>query len=54
MFALAMAPLLSGIIGILGKSDTIVLIAVAILIIGTAAGMGCIVSVQRKYNKGGF
>lgn len=49
-----MAPLFSGVIGLLGSSDTMAVIAVAILIIGIVIGMGFIVKVQMKYNKGIF
>ena len=48
------APLFSGIIGLLGKSDAIAMTAVAVLIVGIAVGVVCIVAVQRKYNKGVF
>ena len=54
MLVVAVAPLLSGIIGFLGDSDTIALLAVAVLLIGTGIGMGCIAAVQKKYNKGIF
>lgn len=54
LFVLAAAPLVSGIIGLLGDSDMIALIAVVILIIGLGIGIGCIVAVQNKHNKGIF
>lgn len=54
LFIVAMAPLFSGVIGLLGSSDTMAVIAVAILIIGIVIGMGFIVKVQMKYNKGIF
>lgn len=54
LFVVAMAPLISGIIGLFGSSDKIAIIAVAVLIIGTVIGMGFIVAVQMKYNKGIF
>ena len=54
LFVLAAAPLVSGIIGLLGDSDMISLIAVAILIIGLGIGIGCIIAVQNKHNKGIF
>ena len=54
LFIFAMVPLLSGIIGLCGDSDKIVIIALAVLIIGMGIGMGCIVAVQKKYNKGAF
>jgi len=54
LFVVAMAPLLSGIIGLLGSSDMIAIIAVTVLIIGIVIGIGFIVAVQMKYNKGIF
>ena len=51
MFVIAMALLLSGIIGLL---ENFAVIAVTVLIIGLVIGVGCIVAVQRKYNKGIF
>lgn len=51
MFLVAMAPLLSGIIGLLGSSDMVAIIAFAVLIIGIVIGIGFIVAVQMKYNK---
>ncbi len=54
LFVIAMALLLSGIVGLLGHSDVIATLAVAVLIIGLSIGAGCIVAVQRKYNKGLF
>jgi len=51
MFVIAAALLLSGIIGLF---DSFAMIAVAVLIAGLAVGIGCIVAVQRKYNKGVF
>ncbi len=49
-----MAPLLSGMIRLLGNSDMVAVIAVAVLIIGIVIGIGLIVAVQMKYNKGIF
>jgi hypothetical protein len=54
MFVVAMAPLLSGLIGLFGDSDIIAIIAVVVLIIGVGIGMGCIFAVQKKFNKGVF
>lgn len=54
LLVVAVAPLLSGIIGLLGCSDMIAIIAVAVLIIGIVIGIGFIVAVQMKYNKGIF
>lgn len=54
LFVAAMAPLLSGMIGLLGDSDVIAMIAVAVLLIGIGIGIVFIVIVQKKYNKGIF
>ena len=51
MLVIANVMLLSGIIGLF---DNLTLLAVAILITGLVIGIGCIVAVQRKYNKGVF
>ena len=51
MLLIATVMLLSGIIGLFEK---LLILAVAILIIGFVLGMGCIVAVQKKYNKGIF
>jgi len=51
MFVIAAALLLSGIIGLF---ESFAMIAVIVLIAGLAVGIGCIVAVQRKYNKGVF
>ncbi len=51
MFVIAAAMLLSGIIGLF---DGFIILADAVLIIGLVIGIGCIVAVQRKYNKGVF
>ena len=51
MLVIATAMLLSGIIGLFKK---LLMLAVAILIIGLVVGIGCIVAVQKKYNKGVF
>jgi len=48
------APLLSGIIGLMGASDAVAMTAVAVLVVGISLGIICIVIVQRKYNKGVF
>ena len=54
MLVVATALLLSGIVSLLGDSDTIAMIAVILLFIGLAIGIGCIFAVQKKYNKGIF
>ena len=51
MLLIATVMLLSGIIGLFEK---LLILAVAILIIGFVLGIGCIVAVQIKYNKGVF
>ena len=51
MLLIATVMLLSGIIGLFEK---LLILAVAILIIGLVIGLGCIVAVQKKYNKGVF
>ena len=51
MILIATVMLLSGIIGLFEK---LLILAVAILIIGFVLGIGCIVAVQKKYNKGVF
>ena len=51
----ALAPFLSGLIGLFGGSDErIALVAVATLIIILGIGIGFIVAVQNKYNNGVF
>ncbi len=54
LFVVALAPLLSGMIGFLGGSNVVVIFAAAVLITGIATGVGLLVAVQRKYNKGVF
>jgi len=49
MLVIATVMLLSGIIGLF---KNLLMLAVAILIIGLVVGIGCIVAVQKKYNKG--
>lgn len=51
LFVIAMAVLLSGILGLV---ENCALLAVAILLIGLCVGIGCIVAVQKKYNNGIF
>ena len=51
MLVIATVMLLSGIIGLF---KNLLVLAVAILIIGLLVGIGCIVAVQKKYNKGVF
>ena len=48
MLVIATVMLLSGIIGLF---KNLLMLAVAILIIGLVVGIGCIVVVQKKYNK---
>ena len=51
MLLIATVMLLSGIIGLF---ENLVMLAVAMLMIGLVIGIGCIVAVQKKYNKGVF
>ena len=51
MLLIATVMLLSGITGLF---ESLTILAVAILFIGLVIGIGCIVAVQRKYNKGVF
>ena len=44
----------SGAIGLIGDSDVIGFVAVAVLIIGFVIGLACILAVQKKYNNGLF
>lgn len=54
MIVVSMALLLSGIIGLFGDSETIAMIAVAVLFIGLFIGIAWIIAVQKKYNNGIF
>ena len=54
MFVVSLSLLLSGIIGLFGASETIAMIAVAVLFIGIFIGIAWIIAVQIKYNKGIF
>ena len=51
MLVIATALLLSGIMALL---DDFAVFAVGILILGIVIGVGCIIAVQRKFNKGVF
>ena len=54
MFVVSAALLLSGIISLFCISDTMAMIAVAVLFIGLFIGIAWIIAVQIKYNKGVF
>ncbi len=54
MFVVSAALLLSGILGLFGASETVAMIAVAILFVGLFIGITWIIAVQIKYNKGVF
>lgn len=54
MFVVSMAMLLSGIIGLLGDSETVARIAVSVLLVGLVIGIVGMIVVQKKYNKGIF
>ena len=51
MFVLAAALILSGLIGLMDHTS---LLAVAVLMVGLAVGICCIIAVQHRYNKGIF
>ena len=54
MFVISGSLFLSGAVSLLAASDTIAVIAVAILMVGLSVGIVCIIGVQKKYNKGVF
>ena len=54
MLVVSISLLLSGIIGLLGASEVMAMIAVAVLFVGLFVGIAWIVAVQMKYNKGIF
>ena len=54
MFVIAMALFLSGTVGLFGNSETVAMIAVAVLFLGLLIGIAWIIGVQKKYNKGIF
>lgn len=54
MLIVSMALLISGITGLLGTSEMMAMIAVAVLLIGLIIGIAWIIAVQKKYNKGVF
>jgi hypothetical protein len=54
MLVMSITLLLSGIIGLLGDSKMIAMLAIGVLLIGLLIGIGCIVAVQKKYNNGIF
>ncbi len=55
VIAVAAAPLSSGIIALFAiSSRPAAIAAVAVLIAGTAAGFGCLIAVQNKFNGGIF
>ena len=51
MFVLAAALVLSGLVALGNRTSGL---AVAVLTIGLAIGIGCIIAVQNRYNKGIF
>ena len=54
MFVVSISLLLSGIIGLLGASEVMAMIAVAVLFVGLFVGIAGIIAVQKKYNNGVF
>ena len=51
MFVLAAAMVLSGLVALMDQTSRL---AVAVLMVGLAIGIGCIIAVQNRYNKGIF
>ena len=51
MFVIAAAMVLSGLIGLVDRTS---FLSVAVLMVGLAIGIGCIIAVQHRYNKGIF
>jgi hypothetical protein len=54
MLIISVTLLLSGISGLFGASETIAMLALAVLVVGLSVGIAWIVAVQMKYNKGIF
>ena len=54
MLVISTALFLSGIVSLLGDSEKITSVAVAVLIVGLIIGFICIFCVQKKYNNGVF
>ena len=54
MLATSSALLLSGIIGLLGNSELVAMVSVAVLFVGLFIGIAWIIAVQKKYNNGLF
>ena len=52
MFVTALAPFVSGVIGLFGESAS--MSAMVVLMVGLGLGIGLICAVQIKYNKGIF
>ena len=52
LFAVALAPFASGVIGLFANSNPLEIIAVLVLLFGLVLGSCCILAVQKKYNKG--
>lgn len=54
LFVMALAPLISGAVGLCADSKRIAMAAVAVLLLGMGIGTGYLIAVQRKYNQGVF
>ena len=54
MLVIALTMFLSGVVSLMGDSETVAIISVAVLGVGLVVGIACIVAVQKKYNKGIF
>ena len=51
MFVIAAALVLSGLVGLVDRTS---FLSVAVLMVGLAVGICCIIAVQHRYNKGIF
>ena len=54
LLVFAISPFISGVIGLLGDTKEIVLLAIFVLMIGMVVGTIGIILVQKKYNNGIF
>lgn len=54
MLAISLSLILSGVVSLLGDAETMGMLAVGVLFAGLAVGIGWLVAVQVKYNKGLF
>ncbi len=54
LFAVALAPFASGVMGLIANSNPLKIMAVLVLVFGFVLGFCCIFAVQGKYNNGLF